>query len=93
MTTKIVFPLKRLGAVAPRNAAEIEDSNWFLGCETLDRDYADFDQYKEYLCPLGIKYLRFQGGWARVVDDAFERACLWKIITEGKIVVEICLRL
>lgn len=26
-------------------------------------------------------------------DDAFERACLWKIITEGKIVVEICLRL
>lgn len=35
----------------------------------------------------------FQGGWARVVDDAFERACLWKIITEGKIVVEICLRL
>ena len=32
-------------------------------------------------------------GWARVVDDAFERACLWKIITEGKIVVEICLRL
>lgn len=62
MTTKIVFPLKRLGAVAPRNAAEIEDSNWFLGCETLDRGlWADFDQYKEYLCPLGIKYLRFQG--------------------------------
>ena len=34
-----------------------------------------------------------KGGWARVVVDAFERACLWKIITEGKIVVEICLRL
>lgn len=69
MTTKIVFPLKRLGAVAPRNAAEIEDSNWFLGCETLDRDYADFDQYKEYLCPLGIKYLRFQGGWAKTEKE------------------------
>ena len=69
MTTKIVFPLKRLGAVAPRNAAEIEDSNWFLGCETLDRDYADFNQYKEYLCPLGIKYLRFQGGWAKTEKE------------------------
>ena len=69
MTTKIVFPLKRLGAVAPRNAAEIEDSNWFLGCETLDRDYADFNQYKEYLCPLGIKYLRFQGGLAKTEKE------------------------
>lgn len=57
--------MKQLGVIAPRSAGEIEDSNWLLGCETLDRDYADYDQYKEYLCPLGIKYLRFQGGWAK----------------------------
>lgn len=54
-----------LGQVAPRSTDEIESSNWLLGCECLDRDYTDYDQYKEYLVPLGIKYLRFQGGWAK----------------------------
>ncbi len=59
------FGMKYLGKLVTKRAEEIEDSNWFLGCETLDRDYADYDQYKEYLCPLGIKYLRLQGGWAK----------------------------
>ncbi len=62
---KAIFPYRQMGKIAARNAAEIKDSNWFLGCETLDRDYADYDQYKEYLCPLGIKTLRLQGGWAK----------------------------
>lgn len=61
--------LPYLTSVAPRSTDEIESSNWLLGCETLDRDYADFDQYKEYLCPLGIKYLRFQGGWAKTEKE------------------------
>ncbi len=59
----ISFPL--IGKVQPRNASEIVSSNWIIGCETLDRDYADYDQYKEYLNPLGIKRLRFQAGWAK----------------------------
>lgn len=57
--------MEYLGRLTARSTDEIEESNWFLGCETLDRDYADYDQYKEYLCPLGIKSLRFQGGWAK----------------------------
>lgn len=57
--------LPYLGQVASKSTDEIESSNWLLGCETLDRDYTDYDQYKEYLVPLGIKYLRFQGGWAK----------------------------
>lgn len=61
----INFPLPYVGCILPRGTGEIEASNWLLGCETLDRDYADYDQYKEYLCPLGIKRLRFQGGWAK----------------------------
>lgn len=80
--------LPYLGQVKPRSTDEIESSNWLLGCECLDRDYTDYDQYKEYLVPLGIKILRFQGGWAKtekvkgvydwawmdhIVDDAVSR--------------------
>lgn len=57
--------LKRIGTIRPRSANEIEGSNWTLGCETLDRDFADYQQYKEYLVPLGIKTIRLQGGWAK----------------------------
>jgi len=57
--------LKQIGVIRPRNANEIHGSNWTLGCETLDRDYADYNEYKEYLVPLGIKTIRLQGGWAK----------------------------
>jgi hypothetical protein len=57
--------LKQIGTIKPRAATEIAGSNWTLGCETLDRDFADYQQYKEYLVPLGIKTIRLQGGWAK----------------------------
>lgn len=57
--------LPYIGSVRPRSTDEIESSNWMLGCETLDRDYADYHQYKEYISALGIKVLRMQGGWAK----------------------------
>jgi len=57
--------LKQIGTIKPRGANEIAGSNWTLGCETLDRDFADYQQYKEYIVPLGIKTIRLQGGWAK----------------------------
>ncbi|WNR46089.1 hypothetical protein [Paenibacillus roseipurpureus] len=57
--------LPYIGCVRSRRTDEIESSNWMLGCETLDRDYADYHQYKEYISALGIKVLRMQGGWAK----------------------------
>lgn len=62
---QISFELPQVGTVRPRGTGEITSSNWLLGCETLDRDYTDYDQYKEYLCPLGISTIRLQGGWAK----------------------------
>lgn len=85
---QILFDLPQIGTVKPRSTEEIKASNWLLGCETLDRDYADYDQYKAYLCPLGIHTIRLQGGWAKterqrgvydwqwldhIIDDAVER--------------------
>jgi len=56
------IPFKQIGTIKPRNVSEIEASNWTIGCEVLDRDYARFDSYKEYLPVLGIKKIRLQGG-------------------------------
>ena len=66
-----------LGTIRPRSAAEIHASNWTLGCETLDRDYADYEEYKEYLVPLGIKTIRLQGGWAKTEKKAGEYQFQW----------------
>lgn len=74
--------LRRIGKVTPRKANEIEASNWTLGCEVLDRDFADFEEYKQYINPLGIKTIRLQGGWAKCekVKGVYDFAWLDKIV-------------
>ena len=66
---RVPTPLKvdmvRVGTLAPRSTREAHGQPWMLGCETLDRDFTDFDQYKEFLEPLGIKRIRLQCGWAK----------------------------
>jgi hypothetical protein len=56
-----------------------------IGCETLDRDFADYDQYKEYLVPLGIKLLRMQAGWAKTekVKGVYDWGWLDHIINDA----------
>jgi hypothetical protein len=66
-----------IGKVQPRSTDEIESSNWIIGCETLDRDYADYDAYKEYLVPLGIKRLRIQTGWAKTEKEKGKYEWAW----------------
>ena len=61
---KEITPEHRLDVRQVTFADEITSSNRLLGGETLDRDYADYDQHKEYLCPLGIRTIRLQGGGA-----------------------------
>ncbi len=63
--TSIDPGLKRIGTVKPRDTKQIEASRITIGCEVLDRDFTDFNAYKEYLQPLGIKKARLQGGWAK----------------------------
>ena len=57
--------MKRIGTLRPRSADEIKGSSWTLGCECLDRDFTDFDQYRDYIVPLGIKEIRLFAGWAK----------------------------
>ena len=61
---------KRIGTIKPRKVGEIAGAqNWSIGCETIDRDFTNWDSYKDYLVPLGIKLIRLQGGWAKTERD------------------------
>ena len=57
--------LERLGTLVTRDRPDPDDDLWQIGCETLDRDFANWDEYKEFLPVLGIRNIRLQGGWAK----------------------------
>lgn len=57
--------LEHIGTLAVRHARDIKSSPWSIGCETLDRDYAKFSAYKDYVGELGAKHGRLQSGWAK----------------------------
>ena len=61
--------LKEIGRLAVRDAKEIKSSKWSVGCETMDRDYADWNAYKHLLGPLGAKHGRLFSGWAKTEQE------------------------
>lgn len=83
--TDLTVSLARIGTVKPRSTSEIMASNWLIGCETLDRDFADYEQYKTYIAPLGIKRLRMQAGWDKTerIKDQYDWAWLDRIIDDA----------
>jgi len=83
--TNLTINLPLIGSVKYRSTSEIENSNWIIGCETLDRDFADYNQYKEYIAPLGIKLLRMQAGWAKTEKEigVYDWAWLDEIINDA----------
>lgn len=58
-------PWAPVGRLATHAASEIASSPWSIGCETLDRNYADYEAYKAYVGPLGAKKARVQTGWGK----------------------------
>ena len=57
--------LERIGTVKPRSVHDIASSCWMLDGATQDRDFVNFDEYCQYLEPLGIRRLRLMAGWAK----------------------------
>lgn len=80
--TGIVF--KETGKIKPRKASDIKSSYLSIGCEVLDRDFANYDKYKVYLGNLGVKHARFQSGWAKTEKQKGVYDFLWldKIIDD-----------
>ena len=60
---------KRVGTLRPRSTMEIRSSNWMVGCECNDRDLVDFEKYKRFLPPLGVKTIRLMGGWQKCEQE------------------------
>ena len=65
------------GQLETRPAKDIKASPWSVGCETLDRDYADWDQYKHFLGDLGVKRARFFSGWAKTEQEKGKYDFAW----------------
>lgn len=61
--------LPQLGQLVPKPADGSGRSLWSVGCETLDRDYADFDQFKAFFRGLGVGYARVQTGWEKTETE------------------------
>ena len=75
---------KLLGRIAPRHAREIKASNWSVGAETMDRDYAVYRHWRKHLGPLGVKKARIQSGWAKTerAKGVYDWAWLDEIIPD-----------
>lgn len=58
--------LDQSGLLSTRHSKDIKSSSWSVGCETLDRDYADFSACKNHVGELGVKHVRLQSGWAKL---------------------------
>ncbi len=57
--------LEILGKLATKPSDGSGDSYWSIGCETLDRDFGIFSEYKSHIGKLGVGYARIQSGWAK----------------------------
>ena len=69
--------LKEIGRLAVRGAKDIKSSKWSVGCETMDRDYADWNAYKAWLEPLGAKHGRLFSGWAKTEQEKGKYDFAW----------------
>jgi hypothetical protein len=75
--TELALEWNEVGTLKPKEVSEIPGEFWSLGCETLDRDLADWDVYKGYLKSLGIKRIRLQGGWNKTEKKKGEYDFAW----------------
>ena len=69
--------LPAAGRLATRPAQAITSSWWSVGCETLDRDYADWNQYKILLGDLGVTHGRLFSGWAKTEQEKGKYDFTW----------------
>ncbi len=78
-----------LGKLKTRAAHEIKSSPWSIGGETIDRDFTVYENYKQFLGPLGAKAIRLQAGWAKcerergVYDWAWLDAIVDDAVSQG----------
>ena len=58
-------PLPVIGELVTVPSCLDRPSFWSVGCETMDRDYALFEKFHQYMGETGVGYARLQSGWAK----------------------------
>ena len=58
-------PLPMVGELRAIESSLDAPSLWSVGVETMDRDYADFETFRQYVGCTGVGYGRLQSGWAK----------------------------
>ncbi len=58
-------PLPVIGELKSVKSDLATPSCWSVGLETMDRDYADFSKFRQYVGETGVGYGRLQSGWAK----------------------------
>ena len=74
---KLESGLPPAGMLEVRPARDIKGSKWSIGCETMDRDYAEWDQFKAYVGILGAKHGRLFSGWAKTEQEKGKYDFTW----------------
>ena len=74
---KLDCGLEPAGELETRASSDIKGSLWSIGCETMDRDYADWDSYKRYVGELGAKRGRLFSGWAKTEQEKGKYDFTW----------------
>ena len=89
-------PLKQIGKVEVVKPDGKGNSLWSVGCETIERGFTVYDEYKQFVGKLGVGYARLMSGWAKcepqpgvyefewldaIVDDMISQGvCPWLCI-------------
>ena len=63
--TPLNVGFRRLGTLRPRTAKDVGPGNWAIDGAPVDRDFVDFDRYRDYLPALGVARIRILAGWAK----------------------------
>ena len=63
--TALQVTLKKIGCLKPKSVREVGSSNFTIDGAPVDRDFVDFDKYRDYLEPLGVNKIRILTGWAK----------------------------
>ena len=54
-----------IGELQPLQSSLDAPSCWSVGAETMDRDYALFGEFRQFMKETGVGYARLQSGWAK----------------------------
>ena len=63
--TALQVSLKKIGCLKPKTVREVGPTAFTIDGAPVDRDFVEFDKYRDYLEPLGVNKIRILTGWAK----------------------------